>query len=87
MPQSESEQKGRHLLVTSSELWSGPDGRHAFIKLDIPVDFDFKKSGKELLRNIQSAVNLFFKPGETNEVNDDDLRGTRDFGLSTDRKR
>jgi hypothetical protein len=82
MAESHSESKGGWLYVTSVELWSGPDGRHAFIKLDIPVNFDFKKSGNGLLRNIQSAVNLFFKPGETNEdAGHDDNDFGRDIGV------
>ena len=71
-------------LVTSSEVVGNSV---ALIKLCVPLNFDFKKDGAKLLRHIQSATNLFFKPGETNEVNDDDSGGDSDFGSPTKHRR
>ena len=63
MGEAHDEQKGKMPLVVSSEL---VEGEWALIKVQLPVSFDFKKHGGELLRNLQSAVHLFFRPDEPN---------------------
>jgi hypothetical protein len=64
MPQPESEHKGELPLVVASEL---VEGEWALVKLQLPVSFDFQKDGGKLLRNIKSAVHLFFRPTDEEE--------------------
>ena len=62
---AESEQKGIRPLVVAAEVYLEIDGHsHAEIKINLPLPFDFDKQGKKLLRDIQSAANLFFQEGE-----------------------
>jgi hypothetical protein len=61
---AESEQKGSPLLVVAARHESDGMIQWVRIEVEIPLPFDFDKQGKKLLRDIQSAANLFFQEGE-----------------------
>ena len=63
MAESHSELKGLALLVNSAHRYSIEGQYYAEISITLPLPFDFAKDGNRLLRNIQSAANLFSDQG------------------------